>query len=86
MGKHADSHQKVAFLIHSEYIKCARSRHCQINWSIPQYYKRYQKTYEGQINTLNEREVEVECRLAFDKQEKENEEKWTRQGKKFPTS
>jgi hypothetical protein len=23
MGKHADSHQKVAFLVHSEYLKCA---------------------------------------------------------------
>lgn len=41
--------------------------------------------YEGQINTLNEGEVEVECRLAFDKQEKVKEEKWTRQGKEFPT-
>jgi hypothetical protein len=57
-----------------------------VAYCIPQYYKRYQKAYEGQINTLIKRKVEVECRLAFDKQEKENKEKWTRQGKKFPTS
>jgi hypothetical protein len=36
--------------------------------------------YEEQIDTLNEGEVEAECRLAFDKQER-----WTRQGKNFPT-
>src|SRR5256714_3192031 len=41
--------------------------------------------YQEQIDRLNENEVEKECRLAFDKQEKEKEEKWTRQGKKFPT-
>jgi hypothetical protein len=49
------------------------------------YYRKtaeQKEHYEEQINTLNEGEVEAECRLAFDKQEKE---KWTRQGKNFPT-
>jgi len=41
--------------------------------------------YKEQIDTLNEGEVEAECCLAFDKQEKEKEERWTRQGKNFPT-
>jgi hypothetical protein len=45
-----------------------------------------QKTYyKEQINKLNKKEVEAECRAAFDKREKEKEEQWTRAERKFPT-
>jgi len=43
-----------------------------------------QKThYKEQINELNKNKVEAKCCAAFDKQEKEKEEQWTREGKKF---
>ena len=41
--------------------------------------------YQEQIDKLNKNKVEEECRLAFDKQEKEKEEQQTRQGKKVLT-
>jgi hypothetical protein len=36
------------------------------------------------IEQLNNSEIEAECRIAFDKQEREKEEKWNTKGQKWP--
>jgi hypothetical protein len=36
------------------------------------------------MDRINEEEVEVECRAAFDTQEREKERKWDERGQKWP--
>jgi hypothetical protein len=39
---------------------------------------------EAEMDRINEEEVEVECRAAFDAQEREKERKWDERGQKWP--
>ena len=36
------------------------------------------------MDRINEEEVEAECRVAFDTQEREKERKWDEKGQKWP--
>ena len=40
---------------------------------------------EAEMGRINEEEVEAECRVAFDTQEKEKERKWDARGQQWPT-
>jgi hypothetical protein len=49
------------------------------------YYKETEEqkeSNEAEIDRINEEEVEVECRVAFDAQEREKERKWDEKGQK----
>jgi hypothetical protein len=51
------------------------------------YYKETEEqkeSNEAEMDRINEEEVEAECRVAFDAQEREKERKWDEKGQKWP--